>query len=248
MSSPLACYDRCGRGGATLRRYNRRQGRAAGCKWTPSRHQWQPWTAELQCVGVRSRSQTRTAVPRCARDAEWPGSLIAPVQGARVSQRVFSLRDVITSASLRKRRGDTLVSLCESRFPLPRAVPAVCQLAACDAGLLRGDVGRAARKKMVCHGRAIVAVEKSIEAAGARSDARRRVRSRGARRAEGRTELRHVRRRPALNRTSDRRDRRGACVGLPTTTQDQPALSYKAIKLAGTTDHFDAPRRFIAVR
>ena len=121
LSSPLACYDRCGRGGATLRRCSCRQGRAAGCKWTPSRHQWQPWTAELQCGGVRSRSQTRTAVPRCARDAEWPGSLIAPVQGARVSQRVFSLRDVITSASLRKRRGDTLVSLCESRFPLPRA-------------------------------------------------------------------------------------------------------------------------------
>ena len=101
---------------------------------------------------------------------------------------------------------------------------------------------------MVCHGRAFVAVDKSIEAAGARSDARRRVRSRGARRAEGRTELRHVRRRPALNRTSDHRDRHGACVSLPTTTQDQAALSHNAIKLAGTTDHFDALRRFIAVR
>ena len=176
-------------------------------------------------AAVRGSAQQKSDAYRCppmrAR-RRMAGITIAPVQGARVSQRVFSLRDVITSASLRKRRGDTLVSLCESRFPLPRAVPAVCQLAACDAGLLRGDVGRAARKKMVCHGRAIVAVEKSIEAAGARSDARRRVRSRGARRAEGRTELRHVRRRPALNRTSDRRDRRGACVG-PTTTQDQPA-------------------------
>ena len=67
--------------------------------------------------------------------------------GRTFSQRVFSLRDVITSASLRTRRGDTLVSLCESRFPLPRALPAYCQLAACDAGLRRGDVGRAARKK-----------------------------------------------------------------------------------------------------
>ena len=77
---------------------------------------------------------------------ERTGITIAPVQGARVSQRVFSLRDVITSASLRKRRDDTHVSLCESRFPLPRAMPAYCQLAACDAGLRRGDVGRAARK------------------------------------------------------------------------------------------------------
>ena len=39
-------------------------------------------------------------------------------------------------------------------------MPAVCQLAACDAGLRRGDVGRAA-KKMVGHERAIVAVDKS---------------------------------------------------------------------------------------
>ena len=89
LSSPLACYDSCGRGGATLRRYSRRQGRAAGCKWTPSRHQWQPWSAELQCVGVRSRSQTRTAVPDACATPKGPGSLIAPVQGARVSQRVF---------------------------------------------------------------------------------------------------------------------------------------------------------------
>jgi hypothetical protein len=55
------------------------------------------------------------------------------------------------------------VSLCEyvSRLKqLLHPVPAVCQLAACDAGLRRGDVGRAA-KKMVGHGRAIVAVDKS---------------------------------------------------------------------------------------
>ena len=74
LSSPLACYDRCGRGGAALRRCSRRQGRAAGCKWTPSRHQWQPWSAELQCVGVRSRSQTRTAVPDACATPKGPGS------------------------------------------------------------------------------------------------------------------------------------------------------------------------------
>ncbi len=146
LSSPLACYDRCGRGGATLRRCSRGQGRAAGCKWTPSRHQWQPWSAVLQCVGVRSRSQTRTAVPdACATPKGRDHCSAGP--GRTGSQR-FSVC-AITSASLRKRRGDTLVSLCEyaSRLKqLPRAMPAVCQLAACDAGLRRGDVGRAARK------------------------------------------------------------------------------------------------------
>ena len=122
-----------------------------------------PVAALERRAAVRGSAQQKSDAyrcPRCVRDAERTGITIAPVQGARVSQRVFSLRDVITSASLRTRRGDTLVSLCESRFPLPRAVPAVCQLAACDAGLRRGDVGRAA-KKMVGHGRAIVAVDKS---------------------------------------------------------------------------------------
>ena len=103
-----------------------------------------PVAALERRAAVRGSAQQKSDAyrcPRCVRDAKGPGSLIAPVQGARVSQRVFSLRDVITSASLRTRRGDTLVSLCESRFPLPRAMPAVCQLAACDAGLRRGDVG-----------------------------------------------------------------------------------------------------------
>ena len=121
LSSPLACYDRCGRGGATLRRYSRRQGRAAGLQVDAVAA---PVAALERRAAVRGSAQQKSDAyrcPRCVRDAERTGITIAPVQGARVSQRVFSLRDVITSASLRKRRGDTLVSLCESRFPLPRA-------------------------------------------------------------------------------------------------------------------------------
>ena len=82
LSSPLACYDRCGRGGATLRRYSRRQGRAAGCKWTPSA----PVAALERRAAVRGSAQQKSDAyrcPRCVRDAKGPGSLIAPVQGAR---------------------------------------------------------------------------------------------------------------------------------------------------------------------
>ena len=142
------------------------------------------------------------------------------------------------------------MSLCEyvSRLKqLPRAMPAVCQLAACDAGLRRGDVGRAARKKWSATDARSSPLTKARDNS-TRRDAGPRVRDSSAQQAGGRTELRRVRRRPALNYTSDHCDRRGACVGLPTTTQDQAALSHNAIKLAGTTDHFDALRRFIAVR
>ena len=123
LSSPLACYDRCGRGGATLRRCSRRQGRAAGCKWTPSRHQWQPWSAELQCVGVRSRSQTRIAVPdACAtpKGDHW----VAPVQGARVQR--FSR----TTISRPHRCGnDAVTHLCHfaMTFPVSNNCRARCQ-------------------------------------------------------------------------------------------------------------------------
>ena len=145
LSSPLECYDRCGRGGATLRRYSRRQGRAAGCKWTPSA----PVAALERRAAVRGSAQQKSDAYRCppmrAR-RRMAGITDCAGQGRTGFPARFSLRDVITSAPLRTRRGDTLVSLCESRFPLPRALPAYCQLAACDAGLLRGDVGRAARK------------------------------------------------------------------------------------------------------
>ena len=120
-----------------------------------------------------------------------------------------------------------------------------CAAATWDARLVKYSLPRmrVRRRRQIYRSRG-----RTERCAATRPLSRRRVRSRGARRAEGHTELRHVHHRPALNRTSDRRDRRGACVGLPTTTQDQPALSYKAIKLAGTTNHFDALRRFFAVR
>ena len=89
-----------------------------------------PVAALERRAAVRGSAQQKTDAyrcPRCVRDAERRSLSSA---GSGCTGSAFQSHDDITSASLRKRRSDTLVSLCEyvSRLKqLPRAMPAYCQ-------------------------------------------------------------------------------------------------------------------------